>query len=53
MHLMRDMYRRDFDLFKYDFDNPANKCRWARWIWMRCTPSSAIDTRGILPLPRI
>lgn len=25
MHLMREIYRRDFDLFKYDFDNPANK----------------------------
>jgi len=24
MHLMRDMYKRDFDLFKYDFDNPGN-----------------------------
>lgn len=25
MHLMREMYRQDFDLFQYDFDNPANK----------------------------
>ena len=25
MHLMREMYKRDFDLFKYDFDNPSNK----------------------------
>jgi len=25
MHLMREMYHRDFELFKYDFDNPANK----------------------------
>jgi len=25
MHLVREMYKRDFDLFKYDFDNPANK----------------------------
>jgi len=25
MHLMRDMYKRDFDLFKYDFDDPGNK----------------------------
>ncbi len=24
MHLMRDMYKRDFDLFKYDFDDPGN-----------------------------
>jgi Sulfotransferase family len=25
MHLMWEIYRRDFQLFKYDFDNPANK----------------------------
>jgi len=25
MHLVREMYKRDFDLFKYDFDNPGNK----------------------------
>ena len=25
MHLMREMYKRDFDLFKYDFDDPGNK----------------------------
>lgn len=25
MHLVKEMYHRDFDLFKYDFDNPANK----------------------------
>jgi hypothetical protein len=25
MHLMKEMYHRDFDLFCYDFDNPANK----------------------------
>jgi len=25
MHLMWEIYRRDFELFKYDFDNPANK----------------------------
>lgn len=25
MHLMKEIYWRDFDLFKYDFDNPANK----------------------------
>jgi nitrogenase molybdenum-iron protein alpha/beta subunit len=25
MHLMREIYKRDFDLFKYDFDNPGNK----------------------------
>ena len=25
MHLMREIYKRDFELFKYDFDNPANK----------------------------
>lgn len=25
MHLVREIYHRDFDLFKYDFDNPANK----------------------------
>ena len=25
MHLIYEIYRRDFDLFKYDFENPANK----------------------------
>ena len=25
MHLVREIYKRDFDLFKYDFDNPSNK----------------------------
>jgi hypothetical protein len=25
MHLMYEMYHRDFDLFKYDFDDPSNK----------------------------
>ncbi|MBR9765862.1 MAG: sulfotransferase family protein, partial [Rhodobacteraceae bacterium] len=25
MHLVREIYHRDFELFKYDFDNPANK----------------------------
>ena len=25
MHLVREMYKRDFELFKYDIDNPANK----------------------------
>jgi hypothetical protein len=25
MHLIREMYHRDFELFKYDIDNPANK----------------------------
>jgi len=25
MHLMWEIYRKDFELFKYDFDNPANK----------------------------
>jgi len=25
MHLMYEIYHRDFDLFKYDFHNPANK----------------------------
>lgn len=25
MHLMWEIYRRDFQLFKYDFENPANK----------------------------
>ncbi|WP_323767505.1 sulfotransferase family protein [Antarctobacter sp.] len=25
MHLIKEMYGRDFDLFKYDFDNPGNK----------------------------
>ncbi|GHE05147.1 hypothetical protein U879_06755 [Defluviimonas sp. 20V17] len=25
MHLVREIYKRDFELFKYDFDNPGNK----------------------------
>jgi len=25
MHLMYEIYKKDFNLFKYDFDNPANK----------------------------
>jgi hypothetical protein len=25
MHLMKEIYHRDFALFRYDFDNPANK----------------------------
>jgi hypothetical protein len=25
MHLIYEIYKRDFDLFKYDFENPANK----------------------------
>ncbi len=25
MHLVKEIYGRDFDLFKYDFDNPGNK----------------------------
>ncbi len=25
MHLMWEIYKRDFQLFRYDFDNPANK----------------------------
>jgi hypothetical protein len=25
MHLVREIYHRDFELFKYDFDNPGNK----------------------------
>jgi hypothetical protein len=25
MHLVYEMYKRDFDLFHYDFENPANK----------------------------
>ncbi|KIN78593.1 sulfotransferase family protein [Sulfitobacter mediterraneus] len=25
MHLVREIYKRDFALFKYDFDNPGNK----------------------------
>ena len=25
MHLVREMYKKDFDLFKYDIDNPGNK----------------------------
>ena len=25
MHLVYEIYKRDFELFKYDFDNPANK----------------------------
>ena len=25
MHLVYEIYKRDFELFKYDFENPANK----------------------------
>jgi hypothetical protein len=25
MHLMKEIYHQDFDLFRYDFDNPGNK----------------------------
>ncbi len=25
MHLVYEIYKRDFNLFKYDFENPANK----------------------------
>ena len=25
MHLVYEIYKRDFDLFKYDFENPGNK----------------------------
>ena len=25
MHIVREMYKRDFDLFKYDIDDPSNK----------------------------
>ncbi len=25
MHLVREMYKKDFDLFRYDIDNPGNK----------------------------
>jgi hypothetical protein len=25
MHLMWEIYKRDFQLFKYDFENPADK----------------------------
>ena len=25
MHLVREIYKRDFELFKYDMDDPANK----------------------------
>jgi len=25
MHLVYEIYKRDFQLFKYDFENPANK----------------------------
>ena len=25
MHLMKEIYHKDFDLFRYDFDNPGNK----------------------------
>ncbi|MEM7521041.1 MAG: sulfotransferase family protein, partial [Pseudomonadota bacterium] len=25
MHLVREIYKRDFELFRYDFDNPGNK----------------------------
>jgi len=25
MHLVKEMFHRDFEVFKYDFDNPGNK----------------------------
>ena len=25
MHLVYEIYKRDFQVFKYDFENPANK----------------------------
>ena len=25
MHLVYEIYKRDFELFRYDFENPANK----------------------------
>ena len=25
MHLVYEIYKRDFQLFRYDFENPANK----------------------------
>ena len=25
MHLMWEIYKKDFQLFQYDFDNPSNK----------------------------
>jgi hypothetical protein len=25
MHLVYEIYKRDFEIFKYDFENPANK----------------------------
>ena len=25
MHIVYEIYKRDFELFKYDFENPANK----------------------------
>ena len=25
MHLVYEIYKRDFEVFKYDFENPANK----------------------------
>jgi len=40
-HLMWEIYKRDFQLFRYDFDNP--RCRWARSIWTRFTPSWATE----------
>jgi hypothetical protein len=25
MHLVKEIYHRDFEVFKYDFENPGNK----------------------------
>jgi hypothetical protein len=43
MHLIWEIYKRDFQLFRYDFDNPATRCRRARSIWTRFTPSWATE----------
>jgi hypothetical protein len=43
MHLMKEIYHRDFELFRYDFDNPGTRCRWARSTSTRCTRSSGSE----------
>ena len=39
MHLMYEIYHKDFRLFKYDFENPGNKCPSARLISTKCMPN--------------
>jgi hypothetical protein len=39
MHLVYEIYKPDFELFRYDFEDPPTRCPWARSTSTRCTPS--------------